>query len=100
MKNLRQHLKMLEHKPTLFEILDHGYSLYHTDYSQNIILQSKIQEYSWQIRELKKEISFLNTTAQELKYKKVLLEKVKDDPNPVLFILFLEIIHWLQYSCV
>ena len=31
---------------TLFELLDHDYSLYHTDYSKNIIiLESKIQEY-------------------------------------------------------
>ena len=32
---------------TLFELLDHDYSLYHTDYTKNIIiLESKIQEYS------------------------------------------------------
>ena len=29
---------------TLFELLDYGYSLYHTDYSKNImVLESKIQ---------------------------------------------------------
>ena len=34
---------------TLFELLGHDYSLYHTDYSKNIIiLESKIQEYSTQ----------------------------------------------------
>ena len=71
---------------TLFELLDHDYSLYHTDYSKNIIiLQSKIQEYSTQIQELKKEICSLNTTFQELKSKKYSLEKIKDDPNAIRF---------------
>ena len=43
----------------LFELSDHGYSLYHVDYSKNImILKSKIQEYSTQIQELKKEICY------------------------------------------
>ena len=32
---------------TLFELLDHNYSLYYTDRSKNIIiLESKLQEYS------------------------------------------------------
>ena len=54
---------------TLFEMLDHDYSLYHTDYSKNIIiLESKIQE-------LKKETCYLNTTVQELKSKKVFIRK-------------------------
>ena len=46
MKNLGQ--EMLEHKPTtFFELMEHDYSLYHTDYSKNItILELKIQEYS------------------------------------------------------
>ena len=53
---------------TLFELLDHDYSFDHTDYSKNIIiLESKIQEYSTQIQELKKEICSLNITVQELK---------------------------------
>ena len=52
----------------LFELLDHDYSLYYTDYSKNIIiLESKIQEYSTQIKELKKEMCYLNTMAQELR---------------------------------
>ena len=61
---------------TLFEMLDRDYSLYHTDYSKNIIiLESKIQEYSTQIQELKKETCYLNTTVQELKSKKVFIRK-------------------------
>ena len=53
---------------TLFELLDHDYSLYHTDHSKNIIiLESKIQEFSTQIHKLKKEICSLKTTVQELK---------------------------------
>ena len=56
------------------------------NYSKNIILlESKIQEYSIQIQELKKEICSLNTTVQELKSKKLSLEKIKDDPNAVRF---------------
>ena len=48
---------------TLFELLDHNYSLYYTDRSKNIIiLESKLQEYSTQIQGLKKKICFLNTT--------------------------------------
>ena len=54
---------------TIFELLDHDYSLYHTDYSKNIIFESKIKEYSTQIQEFKKEICSLSTTAQELKIK-------------------------------
>ena len=70
----------------LFELLDHDYSLYHTDYSKNIIiLESKIQECSTQIQELKKEICSLNTTVKELKTKKFSLEKIKNDPNDVRF---------------
>ena len=71
---------------TLFEFLDHDYSLYHTDYTKNIIiLESKIQEYSIQIQELKKEICSLNTAVQELKSEKFSLEKIKDDPKAVRF---------------
>ena len=48
---------------TLFELLDHNYSLYYTDRSKNIIiLESKLQEYSTQIQGLKKKICSLNTT--------------------------------------
>ena len=54
---------------TIFELLDHDYSLYHTDYSKNIIFELKIKEYSTQIQEFKKEICSLNITAQELKIK-------------------------------
>ena len=65
-------------------MLDYDYSLYHTDYSKNIIiLESKIQEYSTQIRELKKDTCYLNTIVQELKSKKVFIRKIKDDPNAV-----------------
>ena len=71
---------------TLFELLGHDFSLYHTDYSKNvIILESKIQEYLKQIQELKTEICSLNTIAQELKSKKFSLEKIKDDPSAVRF---------------
>ena len=78
---------MLEHKPTtFFELMEHDYSLYHTDYSKNIaILEWKIQEYSTQMQELKKEICSLNTIAQELKSKKFSLEKIKGDSNGVHF---------------
>ena len=55
---------------TLFELFDYDYSLYHTDYSKNIIiLESKIQEYL-RIQELYKERCFLKTAAQELKSKR------------------------------
>ena len=48
---------------TLFELLDHNYSLYYIDRSKNIIiLESKLQEYSTQIQGLKKKICSLNTT--------------------------------------
>lgn len=48
---------------TLFELLDHNYSLYYTDRSKNIIiLESKLQDYSTQIQGLKKKICSLNTT--------------------------------------
>ena len=48
---------------SFFEFLGHGYSLYYTNCSQNIIiLESKIQKYSTQIQELKKEICSLNST--------------------------------------
>ena len=70
---------------TLFQMLDHDYSLYHNDYSKNIVLESKIQECSTQIQGLKKEICSSNTTVQELKSKKFSLEKIKDDPNAVRF---------------
>ena len=50
----------------LFESMDHDYSLYHADYSKRIIiLGSKILEYLTQIQELKKEICYLSTTAQD-----------------------------------
>ena len=48
-------------------------------------MESKIQECSTQIQELKKEICYLSTTVQELKSKKFSLEKIKDDPNAVRF---------------
>ena len=78
----------------VFELLDHKYSLYHTDYSKSIIiLESKMQEYPTQIQELKKEICSLNTTVQELKSKQFLFEKkIKDDPNVVRFYTGLKII--------
>ena len=61
---------------TLFEWLDHDYSRYHINYGKKIIsLQSKIQKYSTQIQELKKEICSSNTTLQELKSNKFLLTK-------------------------
>ena len=48
---------------TLFELLDHNYSLYYIDRSKNIIiLESKLQDYSTQIQGLKKKICSLNTT--------------------------------------
>ena len=48
---------------TLFELLDHNYSLYYIDRSKNIIiLESKLQEYSTQIQGLKKKVCSLNTT--------------------------------------
>ena len=48
-------------------------------------MESNIQEHSTQIQELKKEIYSLNNTVQELKSKKLSLEKIKDDPNAVRF---------------
>ena len=54
---------------TIFELLDHDYSIYHTDYSKHLIFESKIKEYSTQIQEFKKEICSLSTTAQQLKIK-------------------------------
>ena len=58
--------------------MDYKFSLYHTDYNQNIIiLKLKAQEYLTQIQELKKEICSLNTTiVQELESKKFSLEKM------------------------
>ena len=53
---------MQQKQTTLFELLDHDYSLYHTDYS-------KTQEYL-RIQELKKEKYSLKTTVQELQSKK------------------------------
>ena len=71
---------------TLFDLLGHDYSLYHTYYSKNIIiLESKIQEYLTQIQELKKKICSLNTSIQGLKSKKYSLENMKDGPNAVRF---------------
>ena len=71
---------MLDHKsiirPCLFT--------YHTDYSKNIVLKLKIQEYTTQIQQFKKEIYSLKTTVQEL-WKKFSSEKNKDDPNVVHF---------------
>ena len=49
-----------------------------TDYSKNmIILELKIQDYSTQIKKLKKGNTLFNTTVQELKTKKILLEKIE-----------------------
>ena len=48
-------------------------------------MESKIQEYSKQIQELKMEICSWNTTVQELKNKTFSLEKIKEDPNAVPF---------------
>ena len=48
-------------------------------------MESKIQENSTHIQELKKEVCSLNTTVQELKSKKFSLEKIKDDTNAVRF---------------
>ena len=53
---------------TPFKLLNHDYSLCQTDYSKNIIiLESKIQEYSAQIQELKKEFFSLNTIVEDKK---------------------------------
>ena len=55
----------------LFELSEHYYSLYHTEYSKNItILKFKIQEYSTQMQELKKEICSRILNIQELKSEK------------------------------
>ena len=64
---------------SLFELLDHDYSLYHTNYNKDNNFGSKIQGYSTQIQQLKKEIYSFNTkefnSAQELKSKKLSLKK-------------------------
>ena len=67
---------------TLFELLDHGYLLYHTDYSKNVII---LDRKSRNIQRRSKEICSLNTTIQELKSQKCSLEKIKDAPNAIRF---------------
>ena len=76
---------------TIFELLDHDYSLYHTDYSKNLIFELKIKEYSTQIQEFKKEKCSLNTTAQELKIKNFYQKKSKMTLMLYVFILVLKI---------
>ena len=77
---------------TLFKLLDHDYSLYFIILvTVKTYLESKIQEYSMQIQELKKKISSLETSVQYVKCNNFSLEKIKDDPNADIFILVLKI---------